>query len=37
MASAVVLVPLRRWSGDLAAPVAVHAATNVAVLVVLAR
>jgi uncharacterized protein len=35
-ASALVLVPLRRRSGDLAAPVAVHAATNMTVLALLA-
>jgi membrane protease YdiL (CAAX protease family) len=32
-ASAVVLCPLRRWTGDLAAPVAVHTVINAGVLV----
>jgi hypothetical protein len=27
-------VPLRRWTGDLATPIAVHAATNMTVLTV---
>jgi membrane protease YdiL (CAAX protease family) len=32
--SALVLCPLRRRTGDLAAPVAVHAVTNVSVFIV---